>query len=393
MGFRSISLRRATLLLLGLWLAMWGPGGPLRAQAAPPGPHGLEVRVQDHRGQALAGAEVELRWLGNEGRAAVLTARTDASGRALFTGLAAGSWELRARHERFMIFVSEVVISGGKPLIVAARQENVRGAIAPLRVRLARGPAPASPVVREKPAPRPTPPPESRPARPQAPPVPAAAPPPPAAPAAVDRGVPKESRPEPVVPEPTPRREPADTAAPSTPAPAVASSPPVPPAPARPPAPRVAQETAHEVRTVRRHADRTCPECPSGESAHSVEREVASGGAAAAGCPGEIRNRFAAAPPAAWVEIAAELPPGCSAIRLELPAGARYTGYRYESGTAAGWVDCPAGRECPGLSSAWLGDPIVVREGDATRLLALFENRAEGPRRARFTAYCREGGR
>ena len=392
MGFRSISPPRATLLLLGLWLARWGLGGPLRAQAAPSGPHGLEVRVQDHRGQALAGAEVELRWLGNDGRLAALTARTDASGRALLTGLAAGSWELRARHERFMIFVSEVVISGGKPLIVAARQENVRGAIAPLRVRLARGPA--APIVREKPAPHPAPPPVSRPSLPEPVPAPATVtPPPPAVSAVAEGAVPESPRPEPAVQAVPPQPEERPTEAEMEPVPAVKPPPPPPPPSTSPSAPKAAPERAPEVRTVRRHADRTCPECPPGESAHSVESEVASGGAEAAGCPGEIRNRFAAAPPAAWVELAAELPPGCSEIRLELPAGARYTGYRYESGTAAGWVDCPAARECPGLSSAWLGDPIVVREGDATRLLALFENRAEGPRRARFTAYCREGGR
>ena len=141
---------------------------------------------------------------------------------------------------------------------------------------------------------------------------------------------------------------------------------------------------------VRRHADRTCPECPPGEAAHSVARDVPPARAGAGPCPQDALAAFAAATSAAWDGLAAGLPAGCTALVVVLPAGARYTGYRFESGTAAGWVDCPAGRECPGLTAGWLGDPVVLRQDGEVRLVALFANRAEGVRRARFTAYCRD---
>lgn len=107
-------------------------------------------------------------------------------------------------------------------------------------------------------------------------------------------------------------------------------------------------------------------------------------------CPEGALRQLAEAAPEAWGEIAGAFPAGCAALAMELPVGARYTGYRFESGTPAGWVDCPAGRDCPGLSASWLGDPVVLRQGAKSWLVALFANRSEGPRRARFTAYYRE---
>ncbi len=411
---RPRALSRTSPLIALLLLS----GVPAAVAAPPPaGPLAIEVRVEDHRGRALAGAEVELRWLEVGGRSDPLSTRSDEGGRARLGGLAAGSWELTVRHERFMVFVAEIAVSAGKPLVVAARQENVRGATAPLRVRVARGPAatgagrdpvrpratppaprPAEPAVRpSEPALRPaglSPPPAAPraatpvPAPPAATPVPAPAPAlPPALPA---EQAPAAAEP-PAVPPPTAPAV-APPASPAVPAPAAAPVPEAVPAPVQPPAPRpvVLAPPGPLTATVRRHVDRTCPECPAGEAARSVERGVAAGAGAAASCPDESLQQFADASPEGWGGIAGRLPPGCAALAMELPAGARFTGYRFESGTAAGWVDCPAGRDCPGLSAGWLGDPVIVRQGATTWLVALFANRAEGPRRARFTAYYRE---
>lgn len=77
---------------------------------------------------------------------------------------------------------------------------------------------------------------------------------------------------------------------------------------------------------------------------------------------------------------------GCALLRVDLPAGARYTGFRYEAeGPNGRAADCLAGKECPVGASRFVGEPIVRREGDVTIVLALFEAAAE--RRGTFTVY------
>jgi len=397
---RRAELRAALLCLSLLLLAVAAPS----AAAPPPaGPFSIEVRVEDHRGRALPEAGIEIRWLAAGQPSEPAVARSDAAGRARLAGLAAGSWQLTVRHERFMTFVAELAVSAGKPQIVAARQENVRGATAPLRVRVARGPV-AAVAARDAVPPRPTPPavrPAEPPIRPAEPPVrptvpaPVAPAPLPASPAPAPPPVaPPPAPPPPIEPAPAVASPPAapPLAAPVVPRPPEAAAPPPAAPPAAPslPSPGTVTRVEPLAVAVRRHADRTCPECPPGEAARSVERGVAAAEGGSVPCPESAWRELAEAAPEAWGELAGALPAGCAALAVELPGGARYTGYRYESGTAGGWVDCPAGRDCPGLTAGWLGDPVVHRQGAKTWLVALFANRSEGPRRARFTAYYRE---
>lgn len=412
------------------------------------GPFSIEVRVEDHRGRDLDGAEITLAWLdGSHGGPPAV--RTGADGRARLAGLAPGRWELVARRDGQMTYVAEIVVTAEKPQIVTARHENVRGAIAPMRLRLTKGPvqlgsspamatrAQAEPERRSTPAPiRPANPPAAAPlvvptTSPSASPAPsptprdvagtaAAAPPgatdtpakttvarppePPSPP--VPRAPALESKAPPVATPAPPRTLPAApppaSAPPVTPgtapAPAVAPTPvPAAPAPAAKGA-EAAPSGAHspsrplEPPLLRRNADRTCPECPPGEASLSVE-VVVDGAGTAEGCPPEAVSRFAAVAPDHWATGAEELPRPCAALLLDLPSGSRFTGYRYEAAAEGRYQDCPAGRDCPGLSCSWAGDPMVVRGAAGTRLAALFGNRAERPRRARFTAYFKEGKR
>jgi hypothetical protein len=74
-------------------------------------------------------------------------------------------------------------------------------------------------------------------------------------------------------------------------------------------------------------------------------------------------------------------------LRLTLPAGARYTGYRYEVQERSGSVDCLAGRDCPG-GGRWPLDPALVRSAAGTTVSAAFENlETGGGRRAVLTIY------
>lgn len=426
--------------------------GKVRAQSPDAtdwrGPFSIEVRVEDHRGRDLDGAEITLAWLdGSHGGPPAV--RTGADGRARLAGLAPGRWELVARRDGQMTYVAEIVVTAEKPQIVTARHENVRGAIAPMRLRLTRGPvqlaispSPATRPSQPEPERRPTPAP-IRPASPlSAAPVPTATTTPAEAVVATTaqsrepREVAKtteaprqaatdtaakttpSSSPEPLsppapapepksppIPTPEPSRAlpaaPPPASAPTAPPAAVASPAVVPtpaaPAPAAKPAitpPVVAHSPSRplEPPLLRRNADRTCPECPPGEASLSIE-VVVDGAAGAEGCPPEAVSRFAAVGAEQWATGAETLPLPCAALLLDLPAGARFTGYRYEAAAEGRYQDCPAGRDCPGLSCSWAGDPLVVRAASGTRLAALFGNRAERPRRARFTAYFKEGKR
>jgi hypothetical protein len=87
---------------------------------------------------------------------------------------------------------------------------------------------------------------------------------------------------------------------------------------------------------------------------------------------------------------AASLPEGCAILRVTLPAGARYTGYRYEVQDRTGSVDCMAGRNCPG-GGRWPVDPVLVKAESGTTISAAFENAgAGGDRRALLTVYYTE---
>ena len=84
------------------------------------------------------------------------------------------------------------------------------------------------------------------------------------------------------------------------------------------------------------------------------------------------------------------LPEGCAVLRLTLPPGARYTGYRYEIQERSGSVDCLAGRDCPG-GGRWPVDPALVRSAAGTTVSAAFENLGAGSeRRAILTIYYTE---
>ena len=86
----------------------------------------------------------------------------------------------------------------------------------------------------------------------------------------------------------------------------------------------------------------------------------------------------------------AALPEGCSVLRLTLPVGSRYTGYRYEVQDRSGSVDCMAGRDCPG-GGRWPVDPALDRSSAGTTVSAAFENLGTGgERRAILTVYYTE---
>jgi hypothetical protein len=86
----------------------------------------------------------------------------------------------------------------------------------------------------------------------------------------------------------------------------------------------------------------------------------------------------------------AGLPEGCAVLRLSVPPGSRYTGYRYEIQERSGSVDCLAGRDCPG-GGRWPADPALVRSASGTTVSAAFENPGTGSeRRAILTIYYTE---
>lgn len=111
--------------------------------------------------------------------------------------------------------------------------------------------------------------------------------------------------------------------------------------------------------TVRRRSfdDRTCFECKPGEAALSVEAVVSDATA--------------------------------RVLRVTLPEGTRYTGYRYEIQDGSDELDCLAGKDCPG-GGRWPLDPVVTKgAGGGTTVTAAFEG---GPvtqreRRAVLTVY------
>jgi len=129
----------------------------------------------------------------------------------------------------------------------------------------------------------------------------------------------------------------------------------------------------------RSYEDRTCVECKPGEAAVSVEAAVPPG---AAGCGTAVRDLLAGS--------GADLPAGCRVLRVTLPAGVRYTGYRYEVQDGGEGLDCLAGKDCPG-GGRWPLDPVLDRKAAGTTVASAFES---GPavtreRHAVLTVYYR----
>ncbi len=393
------------------------------------GPASLEIRAEG-RGASVAGAKVELVYLALEPPAGPPPVSLDSSGRAVVNGLAEGMWRVSVSREGFMTYQAEVdVRRDEKPELAATFQQNVPGAVHMMKVKIARakptGPAPLPPPPRiaERPAPRPAEPPaapappaaepeaqpqpETSPAAPQAPAQPAPQPPPsapsmppstppssqpapaptppaeptPAQPAPSPSAPPQSAAPQPAPPQPAPPQSaPPQSAAPQQPPPPQTAPPPetapqpAPPAPAAP-----GGSVLH-----RSYDDRTCYECKPGEASLSLERMVSAG----PGCGGAVRDLLAQSG-----DPAGGLPEGCAVLRLTLPPGSRYTGYRYEIQERSGSVDCLAGRDCPG-GGRWPVDPALVRSAAGTALSAAFENPGSGgDRRAVLTIYYTAGGR
>jgi hypothetical protein len=179
---------RRLLPLLALFSAL-----PLAAQSWT-GSAGLEVRAEDPKGHSVAGAEVVLRYLDETGAGGPAPVTTDGRGRAAVGGLAAGLWGVEVSKAGLMTFHAEVRLTrDGKPRIENASQQNVPGAVGPMRVRLARArnAPPAQPLALAQTGIAPTP--------------SAAQTPPPPAPVAA---APVEATPAPVV-EKAPAKEPA----------------------------------------------------------------------------------------------------------------------------------------------------------------------------------------
>lgn len=372
------------------------------------GPAAVEIRAEDQKGFAVAGAQVRLLYKSVDPKDGPPPVTTDAKGRVNISGLAEGPWSLEVSREGYMTFLAEIAVrEGGRIQVSETAQLNVPGALRFMEVRVAKGrkePVSRETVVAERapaPAPRPAEPaPAPAPVRraepaPSQPPAPRPEPrPQPEAP----REIPKETPPAPApAPEPqmAPPRAPAPAPAPVEkpqppvePAPKPAPSQPTvtPPATVPPPAPQPApQPPAPQPDPVRlrTHKDRTCVECPPGESALSTEKLILAG---AGSCGGDIASRLQGG------VIPANLPDGCHVLRVTLPAGARYTGYRFDLQDGGDTRDCLAGRDCTGGGGRWPVDPVLVRDPSGAVILAPFESGgAERERRAVLTVYFSTG--
>jgi hypothetical protein len=315
------------------------------------GPIGVEVRVEDPKGLPVAGAQLQLKFTGVDPEDGPPPVTTDTRGRANVSGLAEGTWRLEVSRDGFMTYAAMISVrEKGRPEVIQATQVKVPGAMRTLDVEVFRGRAAPRQATQETPAPpRPEPTPEPPPQTPPPQPVPA-----------------------PVTPEPRP----------TAPAPAPAPAPVPPPAE---PAPAAPVKPADSTR-LRSSRDRSCAECPPGESALSMERVVPPG--AGAGCGGDIAGRLRGG------DVPADLPAGCHVLRIAVPAGGRYTGYRFEVSDGGGSLDCMAGKDCGRNAGRWPIDPVLVRGAQGTVLLAPFEpGPSDRERRAVFTIYFAEGRR
>ncbi|HET9212330.1 MAG TPA: carboxypeptidase-like regulatory domain-containing protein [Thermoanaerobaculia bacterium] len=354
--------------LCWLWLLI----APVAAHAQLwSGPAAVEVRAEDDRGHALAGAHVLVQYTSLNPKDGPPAVETDSKGRANVAGLAEGAWHVEVSHDGFMTYIAEInVRQGGRPKVVDITQFRVPGGGTSLmRVKLSRGtPGPAPVRAAAAPAaPRPEP---VAPATPQAP-EPKAQPPAP----------PREEPPAPVNPKPTPPMPaPATPQAVPAPNPAPAAPPAATPAPAPVPPPAAPPVEAIRIRTAK---DRTCVECQPGETALSTEWVISGSGN---GCGGDIATKLKGG------TVPADLPGGCHVLKIALPAGAHYTAYRYEVQDGKNSLDCPTAQACPNNIGRWPGDPIRVQSPQGTAILAPFESGPAGEgRRAVLTVYYSTG--
>jgi hypothetical protein len=390
----------ALLVLLSLATA-------LRAQDWS-GPASFEVRVDDEKGRAIAGAEVALAWLAVDGSDGPAPLLTDGRGRLAIGGLAPGRWALEVRHAGHMTFQATLVVgTDAKPEIESAAQRNVPGAVAPMRVRFGKAGGkvtPARSVARQAEAaqpelsPRPTPVATAVPAPPAAAAAaPSVAPPtPPTVPRAAATVAPEPAATAALRPTAAPR--PAATPAPPaipTPVPIPVATPIPTPVPAPKPVPAPAASTPVDKPPAptpipRPAPPRACFECRPGEQALWAETMVVGGGAA---CPADLRARLEAAPVAEIEAARSALPAGCALLRVDLPRGTRYIGFRYEATGERAAADCLPGRPCPVGECRFPGDPVVKRDGDRTTVLAWFEATGAAPRSAVLTVSHASGRR
>ena len=134
---------------------------------------------------------------------------------------------------------------------------------------------------------------------------------------------------------------------------------------------------------MRTAKDRSCVECQPGETAVSTERVIPPGGGP--GC-GDIAARLKGG------EVPSGLPASCNVLRITLPAGTRYTAYRYEVQDGNDYLDCATGQGCPNNTGRWPIDPVLIRNPQGTIILAPFESgTAERERRAVLTVYFTAG--
>jgi hypothetical protein len=337
------------------------------------GPGAVEVQAEDQKGHDLAGARVLLVYTALNPKDGPPAVETDSRGRANVSGLAEGTWHVEVSHDGFMTYMAEINVRKGKPELVDATQFRVPGGGTSLmRVKISRGSATAPPARASAPPPAPTPRPDPSPA-----PVPA---PPTARP---EPSRPELDRPEPVAPPAQPAPRPQVQPAPEPPRPATpAPQPPAPTPPAAVPAPPSAAPAADAVR-VRTAKDRSCVECQPGETAVSTERVIPPGGGP--GC-GDIAARLKGG------EVPSGLPASCNVLRITLPAGTRYTAYRYEVQDGSDYLDCATGQGCPNNTGRWPIDPVLIRNPQGTVILAPFESGpAERERRAVLTVYFTTG--
>jgi hypothetical protein len=374
-----IDLRKLSLLLL---LA-----APAAAHAQLwSGPAAVEVHADDEKGHDLAGAHVLLQYTSLNPKDGPRSVETDTRGRVNVSGLAEGSWHLEVSHDGFMTYIAEIQVrQKGRPELVDATQLRVAGGTSLMKVKISRGTPGPAPIRSNIPVP---------PAQPMVPREPVTPPPPAAqpAPAPMAPATPPAPRPEPKAqpaPEPPKQKTPAPVVPkpiPPTPKPAPMQSPPAPaPMPAQPPvsapAPPPVAPPVDAVR-IRTAKDRTCVECQPGETALSTEWVIPAGSGS---CGADIATKLKGG-------IPADLPAGCHVLRIALPAGAKYTAYRYEAQDGTDSLDCPTAKDCPNNIGRWPGDPILVRSPQGTVVLAPFESGPGGEgRRVVLTVYYSTG--
>jgi hypothetical protein len=340
--------------------------GPVAANAQLwSGPAAVEVRAEDSRGHAMAGAKVLLQYAALTPKDGPPAVETDSRGRANVAGLAEGPWHVEVSHDGFMTFMAEINVGRGRPETVQVTQFRVpNGGTSLMQVKIAKGTPGPAPVRAAAPPPAPRP---------------EAVAPAPAAP--VQQPVPERPGEQTVVLIDAPPAPPPPPSRPPTPGPAPV---PVTPPPAAMPAP-VPPPPAGPTETVRTRTakDRTCVECQPGETAMSVEWVPSPGGGS---CGGDIATRLKGG------EVPSDLPPGCHVLKVALPAGMRFTAFRYEAQAGGYSFDCATGQPCSQDTGSWPIDPVLIRDPKGTVVLAPFENgAAQGDHRAVLTVYYTAG--